>query len=570
MNHTASDVFNGVSVNAKDPGSGMTAAVVIYSLLVFASVLVLSPAERRRKKALKRQKAAELSTSNRDVPDEIEIQAPYIHYREAKSFLKDAKRSLRKGLKACAPVTIFESLPDSCSNFDPQKDDSLTHDEVESKEVLSFFSFFSIIIDPSGLFRQVEDNDIDLFDIGLGKLNARRNEIFANHLVPKIHNFTRHNLGIKFTAADSDDRSISTDSSEEDNLLEVLDQSANFEDATTEVEKSVRSPYLMSQTINPNIQRLIIPSSIVEAHKNISNLNDKVIRKARHDITNATPATLSLVLQKHNRDVASESSDNKSDSGSRYEPQQNVVWSRIYRPLRKIAHIELEARRFITLAAPMTLGDIFDAAFALLSLSIISNFLGVEEMVAYTMTVFMLELCMLFSNGIMDALYNALTHSVGAQNYELAGQYLQMAIMYSLSFAAPAFFLLSLFMDRIVSAFGFSDEAAAIAISFVRVQWAAELLDIVHEIFVVFLDVTGHARFSMVIQILRGSFSFCLVVFLTICGFSSLTQIAMMNVAVSWAMLCFHLVWTFNKGWLDPYLHGLVRTLGFKVSHMRY
>jgi hypothetical protein len=464
------------------------------------------------------------------------------------------------------------------------------------------------IIDPSGLLSCTDD--VDFFNFGIVKRKAQRNDMFTKKIAPLIGALYRFEESdpLQATEASSeseadtindfrengshDTASLSNNSNGqrrapiredmeavplgdgdishvpyhcyEDPVKDDADLSAKSNDSRTDPTASAEEEHkhLEGKTRYPPWTRRfhswVVPSSVITARRELLSVNDRFIIKAGHSLSVATPASLSLILNEKAISMENQSFNFKGGT---------ILSSDIYRPLRRIAQIEAETRRFLRLAAPMTVGNIFETVLAIMTISFLSQALGVQEMVAYTMTMFILDLSLLFTHGILDALYTCIIHSVGAENHKLTGQYVQISAMFNAFFSLPSIIFLSLYMDKVVGSFGFSESVSYSALRFVQAQCFASLVGTIHKSFFALLDATGRVRFNVIIQILQGITTlFAAIVGVTFFDLASLWGLGIINLVMGIIFFAIHVKIARDQGWLDKYIKGMMRVWAFKVS----
>ena len=151
--------------------------------------------------------------------------------------------------------------------------------------------------------------------------------------------------------------------------------------------------------------------------------------------------------------------------------------SSIIEYLWKIVAFDDETSRIVRLAIPLICSANSLHGTNLITLAIISHYMGAEAMMAYSMLHCMIEISSCFLLGWIETIDSIGSMAFGAGNSELCGRYVQTAcISYSLCQIPTAFFW-SAIIEKIMLLLGFSKSVAEMAQGFVLINLAYQTVE---------------------------------------------------------------------------------------------
>jgi Na+-driven multidrug efflux pump len=241
--------------------------------------------------------------------------------------------------------------------------------------------------------------------------------------------------------------------------------------------------------------------------------------------------------------------------------------SRSFNELVKIANPDKETKRLLGLGIPLTLAAAVESLCEAIAVALISRYLGVNALTAYVVTNLLVGLSDVFINGVSDALNTVCSHAVGAENYFLAGQYVQIAMIFYIVFAIPIMGVWWFIMEDCLRLFGLNEEVVRIGVQYTKVMIFDYIQAGLFDSYTALLDISGYAVPATIFDIIAGAAD--LVVVWSLLAFASDMSLFWVGVShlVS-GLICF-VVFTLiavGRGWLDPFWDGLVKTLALKVS----
>ena len=137
-----------------------------------------------------------------------------------------------------------------------------------------------------------------------------------------------------------------------------------------------------------------------------------------------------------------------------------------------IVKFDDETRRIIRLCVPMICTANVRLASELLTLALISHYLGTEAMLAYSMVYCILGITTSFLMGWVETIDSIVSMAYGAGNHELAGQYVQPLCLCYVFSVIPTLFFWEATLGRIMLLFGIDEAVANMAQGFVKVHMA--------------------------------------------------------------------------------------------------
>jgi len=218
---------------------------------------------------------------------------------------------------------------------------------------------------------------------------------------------------------------------------------------------------------------------------------------------------------------------------------------------------DFEMRRIMRLTLPFATQALFTAVLDVLTVSIISHFVGTKEVSAYVVVKMLISLSNEFVGGFWNALSPLCSQAVGTKQNKLCGEYLQMAMILYTVFSVPFMLFWWFKIEDCVLWFGFDNETASIGQEFGRVLIFSQLVAGIAEVLHGLLDVIGLENYSTIISISEDILNFLLVLLACLFTAPELYQIGLIHFGMGVFFLTLN-VWIIHyKGWFSPYLEGL-------------
>jgi hypothetical protein len=231
-----------------------------------------------------------------------------------------------------------------------------------------------------------------------------------------------------------------------------------------------------------------------------------------------------------------------------------------------ISEWDHEMKRIVKLSIPYTLKALLLGVNQTITVAIISQFVGTDAVVAFVLVELLLGLTAQFFGGIVSTEATLCSQAVGARNYKLAGQYVQIcAIMFSLC-AIPNTLVWSMVVDDVIKLFGFHEHVArmghAYAVVLLFRQWLHGINNAYHEL----LNVIDHERWSTFMGVLEDTVGVVVIVAVVMTKpDTSLQEIGLIKLAVAVVGFIFNCWYTVYKGWMNKYLEGMIGSFAISV-----
>ncbi|KAL7557534.1 hypothetical protein ACA910_019315 [Epithemia clementina (nom. ined.)] len=228
------------------------------------------------------------------------------------------------------------------------------------------------------------------------------------------------------------------------------------------------------------------------------------------------------------------------------------------RKVAKCASWDNEMKSLLKLAMPFTLQTLSSHLFGLMEVAVIGRFLGTQTLAAYYAVGFVFSLTCMLMEGAHSSLYTLCSHAVGAKKHGLAGQMVQLAVVFYQLLLIPMAIIVFHYMEHIISWLGFDQEVTDIASSYARVGLVSTFIYPIDEALYYLLEVTGHEVYCATMS-LSGSVASFLSVLIAALVFPnmSLFGIGVIHLALEIAYLYANVTILRQKGWLDDYLSGM-------------
>jgi len=241
--------------------------------------------------------------------------------------------------------------------------------------------------------------------------------------------------------------------------------------------------------------------------------------------------------------------------------------TRSYNALVKIANPDNETKRLLALGTPLTIAAVVESLCEAVAVALISNYLGVMALTAYIVTNLLIGLSDVFINGVSSALNTVCSHAIGADNYYLAGQYVQIALVIYCLLSIPIMGVWWFVMGDCLRLFGLNEEIVNMGVQYTKVVIFDYIVTGIFDSYTALLDISGYAVPATAFDVIAGGADL-LVVW---CILAYVPGISLFWVGVAHltsGIICFVLFTSIAvcKGWLDPFWNGLVKNFALKVS----
>lgn len=235
---------------------------------------------------------------------------------------------------------------------------------------------------------------------------------------------------------------------------------------------------------------------------------------------------------------------------------------------RSCWRVILEASEWDSSLASLTgfymVQDMAEQTSNLVTLAVISHMIGIAEANAYMMVDFLFLISGLLVVGFEEAIGILVPQADGAGNDLLVGRYLQIGIVFTILLEIPGFLIWSFYMYDTIIWFGFDETTAIIAQNYAYGTFIMMLADDINNCLVRFLDVLDREKYITIYSVISECIAGGVLVALAWYGVSDMFIIGLAESLVSVTVLFVNITIVMNKGWLDDYMGGLVKSFGLK------
>ena len=229
-----------------------------------------------------------------------------------------------------------------------------------------------------------------------------------------------------------------------------------------------------------------------------------------------------------------------------------------------LAEPDNEIKRIIRLGIPFTLSTVSEAFFDAVIVAVLSRFLGTNAVTAYVLVELLLGLSDELIGGIIDAEGTICAHAFGAGNNFLAGQYVQISLLFYVIVSIPFLLMWAYVMGDTLRILGFNEDIQTIGAEYTRVVIFNYLIDGVAEAFGALLDITGHEYFGLFLDIVHNIVNLGAVLALVILvPDTRLVTVGFIQLVIGASFLVIMLSWAIFKGWYSAFWGGMLGSFAF-------
>eukprot|EP00536_Pseudo-nitzschia_multiseries_P000755 jgi/Psemu1/294160/fgenesh1_pm.9_\ len=235
------------------------------------------------------------------------------------------------------------------------------------------------------------------------------------------------------------------------------------------------------------------------------------------------------------------------------------------RKIRKCRRWDDEMEKIVGLALPYTAHTIVVDVFGLLEVGIIGRVLGTTQLSAYFATEFAISFATMFFHGILASLKVLVSQAHGADNLQLAGNYVQIGVWTHHLFSLPLVLYGWNHFDDVVLRLGLDEETAESADQYARFALVCEAIGIYDGALHCVLDVTGHENYSAISNGVRAFVSFVtvLLVSMVLNKRAELWMVGAIHLVVKVLMFSANICVIIYQKWLHRYWTEMARTNPF-------
>ena len=257
-----------------------------------------------------------------------------------------------------------------------------------------------------------------------------------------------------------------------------------------------------------------------------------------------------------------EKADDISGGDSEGRPSSMSIYFLNY--LWKIVKYDNETHRLVRLVVPFTLSSVANTASNLVELSIISQTLGTDAMIAYVMVQTIVGISSSFFGGFVEAVTTLSSMAYGAENYKLAGQYVQAGGVLYVLCEIPLVFVWRVAIGKIILLMGFDQLVAALAEDYVLVQVALYMMTGMNESLHAFLQVIEREKFANFIYVVSTIVRVGLVALFAFKLEASLVALGLVMLTNHALLFCLFVTIPMAMGWSRRFEAGLFGKCAFR------
>ncbi|KAL7507207.1 hypothetical protein ACHAWX_005074 [Stephanocyclus meneghinianus] len=317
-----------------------------------------------------------------------------------------------------------------------------------------------------------------------------------------------------------------------------------------------------------SILHAIVDSLVMWRHaQNETQVHNGMIHEGRASVANIhqadIPRNINMEPNSH-KAQGNNHNDDDNNHENRSHQNQGIIRSLI-QYIIALAKYDNESQRILRLAIPFMTNNLIKTLADLILLAIISQSLGTDAMIAYAMVEVVVGVSSSFMMGWIETINSLGAMAQGAQNYELVGQHIQIAILAYVMCQVPTAFIWGFSMHSIMLLFGFDENAANISKSYVWVYMADRIMFGIFQAFIDFLGLIDRERLGMVFSCLCNLSKVALVVIkLKLDEETTLTMVGLTVLANTCLFFSLTIAISSRKQLTRPYEYGLIGELSFR------
>ncbi|KAL7568012.1 hypothetical protein ACA910_004596 [Epithemia clementina (nom. ined.)] len=217
-----------------------------------------------------------------------------------------------------------------------------------------------------------------------------------------------------------------------------------------------------------------------------------------------------------------------------------------------------DTKGIIRLALPFTIHTAVIFIVELMELAVIGRLLGTDSLSSLLIVDLVFSLSTMFMQGAMTSLFTLVSQAVGGEKYYLAGQYVQIAVVFYQALLLPLGVIGWFVLEDIVLLFGFSQQVADISMAYAQVEFVSYLFKIYKYGLEYILEVIEQEVFTAIFAIIESVISFLAIYCLAKYNEPSLRDVALLGLALDVFFTIVFVVCVAKKGWLNDFWPGLI------------
>jgi len=216
-----------------------------------------------------------------------------------------------------------------------------------------------------------------------------------------------------------------------------------------------------------------------------------------------------------------------------------------------------ELRSLMKLAIPFSVSSLARSIFDMMWLVVIGRLLGTEELTAYIVVYYIVDISAILLSGMLTSLTSLCSLAIGSEKYSLAGLYVQIAVVVYLIVFAPVAALWWLFMENAILWLDFNEIVAAHGQDYVPFYVLSTMVGAISSGVFALLDTSGCEKFSVIMATSTSAVRFLSIFVGALLFDADLRLVGMICLAVDVTFLIGLISFVKYQGWLDDFIPGI-------------
>ncbi|KAL7564251.1 hypothetical protein ACA910_012277 [Epithemia clementina (nom. ined.)] len=245
-------------------------------------------------------------------------------------------------------------------------------------------------------------------------------------------------------------------------------------------------------------------------------------------------------------------------------PWWRFLCSRRFRhKVAKCASWDSEMEGLLNSAIPSTFTVLLAHLLGLAEVAVLGRLFGTVELSAYYSVELVFTLSTMIMEGAQTSLYSLCSHAVAAGKHHLAGQMVQLAVVFYQILLIPFAYVGIAYLEEIVLWLGFDQAVVDSAYAYAQVGFLHEFLGPIDQGLYYLLEVTGNEVYATALGLISSATSLTCVLYLGLChqDTASLRDIGVIHLVLECIFVVVNVVVIWWNGWLKGYWSGMVGSL---------
>jgi MatE len=230
-----------------------------------------------------------------------------------------------------------------------------------------------------------------------------------------------------------------------------------------------------------------------------------------------------------------------------------------------LAEWDHELKRIVTLSIPFILTALLLGINQTITVTLVSQFIGTDAVVAFVLVELVLGLTYAFFCGFVSTEATLCSQAVGARNFKLAGQYVQICAAIFTICMIPNIVIWSFVIEDVIHLFGFGAKVANIGHMYAVVLLFRQWISGVNYAYHGLLNVIDREKWCTFISVAEDSVGVLAILGVVLTKETTLQEIGLIKLGVSVVFFVFNSWYTVYRGWVNDYLEGMLGSCALYV-----